>query len=38
MPEAPAWKFRKIIKPLFDDKKEHILIKARNMQSIIGNH
>ena len=29
MPEAPAWKFRKIIKPLFDYKKEHILIKAR---------
>ena len=26
MPEAPAWKFRKIIKPLFDYKKEHILI------------
>jgi imidazolonepropionase-like amidohydrolase len=29
MPEAPAWKFEKIIKPMFDDAKEHVLLRGR---------
>ena len=37
MPEAPAWKFRKIIKPLFDYKKENLLIKGRIFNSISEN-
>ena len=33
MPEAPAWKFRKIIRPLFDYKKRNLLIKGRILDS-----
>ena len=33
MPEAPAWKFRKIIKPLFDYKQKNLLIRARILDS-----
>ena len=33
MPEAPAWKFRKIIKPLFDLKKENIIFKCRVIET-----
>lgn len=33
MPEAPAWKFRKIIKPLFDLQKENILFKCRVIET-----
>lgn len=29
MPEAPAWKFEKIIKPMFDDAKPHTLLRGR---------
>jgi imidazolonepropionase-like amidohydrolase len=29
MPEAPAWKFQKIIKPMFDDAKPHVLLRGR---------
>ena len=29
MPEMTPWKFRKIIKPLFDLQKENIIIKCR---------
>ena len=29
MPEAPAWKFEKIIKPMFDDAKPHMLLRGR---------
>lgn len=29
MPEAPAWKFRKILQPLFESDKENILFKLR---------
>ena len=33
MPEAPAWKFRKIIKPLFDLQKENIIFKCRVIET-----
>jgi len=33
MPEAPAWKFRKIIRPLFDYKQKNLLIKSRILDS-----
>ena len=33
MPEAPAWKFRKIIKPLFDLQKENIIFKCRIIET-----
>ena len=33
MPEAPAWKFRKIIKPLFDLQKENIIFKSRVIET-----
>ena len=29
MPEAAPWKFRKILRPLFEDNKENILFKLR---------
>ena len=29
MPEAPAWKFKKILRPLFETNKENILFKLR---------
>ncbi|MBT3776803.1 MAG: amidohydrolase family protein, partial [Pelagibacteraceae bacterium] len=29
MPEAPAWKFKKILRPLFEKNKENILFKLR---------
>lgn len=29
MPEAPAWKFKKILRPLFEANKENILFKLR---------
>jgi imidazolonepropionase-like amidohydrolase len=29
MPEAPAWKFEKIIKPMFDDARPHTLLRGR---------
>ena len=29
MPEAPAWKFEKIIKPMFDRPHEHLLLRGR---------
>jgi imidazolonepropionase-like amidohydrolase len=29
MPEAPAWKFEKIIKPMFDQPQEHLLLRGR---------
>ena len=29
MPEAAPWKFRKILRPLFDENKENILFKIR---------
>jgi len=29
MPEAPQWKFQKIIKPMFDLPKEHVLLRGR---------
>ena len=29
MPEAAPWKFRKILRPLFDTNKENILFKLR---------
>jgi imidazolonepropionase-like amidohydrolase len=29
MPEAPAWKFKKILQPLFETNKENILFKLR---------
>ena len=33
MPEAPAWKFRKIIRPLFDLQKENIIFKCRVIET-----
>ena len=33
MPEAAPWKFRKIIKPLFDLQKENILFKCRVIET-----
>ena len=33
MPEAPAWKFRKIIKPRFDLQTENILFKCRVIET-----
>ena len=33
MPEATPWKFRKIIKPLFDLQKENILFKCRVIET-----
>lgn len=36
MPEAPAWKFEKIIKPMFDLPKEHLLLRGRVL-TCIGN-
>ena len=33
MPEAAPWKFRKIIKPLFDLQKENILFKCRIIET-----
>ena len=33
MPEAPAWKFRKIIRPLFDYKQKNLLIRGRILDS-----
>ena len=33
MPEAPAWKFRKIIKPLFDLQKRNIIFKCRVIET-----
>jgi imidazolonepropionase-like amidohydrolase len=29
MPEAPAWKFEKIIKPMFDRPHQHLLLRGR---------
>ena len=29
MPEAPAWKFEKIIKPMFDTPKSAVLLRGR---------
>jgi imidazolonepropionase-like amidohydrolase len=29
MPEAPAWKFEKIIKPMFDQPTSHVLLRGR---------
>jgi imidazolonepropionase-like amidohydrolase len=29
MPEAPHWKFQKVIKPMFDLPKEHVLLRGR---------
>ena len=34
MPEAPAWKFEKIIKPMFDLPKEHLLLRGRVLTCI----
>ena len=33
MPEAPAWKFRKIIRPLFELQKENIIFKCRVIET-----
>ena len=33
MPEAAPWKFRKIIKPLFDLQKDNILFKCRVIET-----
>ncbi len=29
MPEAPAWKFEKIIKPMFDQPQQHLMLRGR---------
>lgn len=36
MPEATAWKFQKIIKPIFDFEKGHIVLKGRVL-TCVGN-
>lgn len=34
MPEAPAWKFQKIIKPMFDLPREHTVLRGRVLTSV----